>query len=143
MLEANHYNVTTMTWRLTKKFYETVWLQMGWLHKSCNALAMISRYFKWFLLQWTNRNWYQAGFYYWHQIYYNYVNNISKLIFVVQFYTLQTVLLRLLSTLEVYKHVCVCVYLCAYVFMSTPRILTTSGMMWHNMDPIWLVKQVL
>ena len=33
--------------------------------------------------------------------------------------------------------VCVCVY------VSTPRLLITSGMIWHNMNLIQLVKQVL
>ena len=34
--------------------------------------------------------------------------------------------------------VCVCVCSCMY-----PRLLITSGMMWHDMDPIRLVRQVL
>ena len=34
--------------------------------------------------------------------------------------------------------VCVCVCVC-----PLPRLLITSGMMWSNIDPIQLVKQVL
>ena len=38
----------------------------------------------------------------------------------------------------------VCVYVCVFVFVCTcPRLLMTSGMMWHDMDLIQLVKQVL
>ena len=33
---------------------------------------------------------------------------------------------------------CVCVCVC-----PPPRLLITSGMMWHDIDPIRLVKQVL
>ena len=37
----------------------------------------------------------------------------------------------------VYMSVCVCVY----VYMCVcPRLLITSGMMWCDIDPIWLVK---
>ena len=36
---------------------------------------------------------------------------------------------------------CVCVCLC--VCVSAPRLLITSGVMWCDMDPIRLVKQVL
>ena len=40
--------------------------------------------------------------------------------------------------------VCVSVCLCVCVFVCPPpRLLITSGLMWHNMDPIQLVKQVL
>ena len=46
--------------------------------------------------------------------------------------------------------VCVCVYVCVYVCACVcvclclpPRLLITSGMMWRDMDPIRLVKQVL
>ena len=35
---------------------------------------------------------------------------------------------------------CVCVCVCA---CPPPRLLLTSGVMWHDMDPIRLVKQVL
>ena len=35
-------------------------------------------------------------------------------------------------------HVCVCVFVC-----PRPRLLITSGVMWHDMDLIRLVKQVL
>ena len=35
--------------------------------------------------------------------------------------------------------VCVCVFAC----VSAPRLLITSGVMWHDMNPIQLVKQVL
>ena len=34
--------------------------------------------------------------------------------------------------------ICVCVCLCVCV----PRLLITSGVMWRDMDPIQLVKQV-
>ena len=36
-------------------------------------------------------------------------------------------------------HVCVCVCVCVYVCVCVsvaPRLLITSGMMWHNMDSI-------
>ena len=46
--------------------------------------------------------------------------------------------------------VCVCVYVCACMRMCVcictcppPRRLITGGMMWHDMDPIGLAKQVL
>ena len=39
-----------------------------------------------------------------------------------------------------YIYVCVCV--CVYVCVRAPRLLITSGMMWYDMDPIWLVKLV-
>ena len=33
---------------------------------------------------------------------------------------------------------------CVFVFVCVPsRLLITSGVMWHDMDPIRLVKQVL
>ena len=32
---------------------------------------------------------------------------------------------------------------CVFVHVSAPRLLITSGMMWCDMDPIRLVKQVL
>ena len=35
--------------------------------------------------------------------------------------------------------VCVCVFVC----VSAPKLLITSGVMWCDMDPIPLVKQVL
>ena len=35
-----------------------------------------------------------------------------------------------------------CKCMCACVCLSL-RLLITSGMMWSDMDPIWLVKQVL
>ena len=38
---------------------------------------------------------------------------------------------------------CVCVYVCVYVCVSALRLLITSGMMWYDMDPTQLVKQVL
>ena len=37
---------------------------------------------------------------------------------------------------SVYMYVCVCVFPCL-------RLLITSSMIWHDMKPIWLVKQVL
>ena len=48
----------------------------------------------------------------------------------------------------VYVCVCVCVCVCACVCVHTcvcptPRLLITSGVMWRDMDPIQLVKQVL
>ena len=33
---------------------------------------------------------------------------------------------------------CECVFVCVSL-----RLLITSGMTWHDMNPIWLVKQVL
>ena len=38
--------------------------------------------------------------------------------------------------------VCVCVYLCVCVFVCPlPRLLITSGIMWHDMNPYnWLNK---
>ena len=39
-------------------------------------------------------------------------------------------------------HVCVCVCVCVCV-SPCPRILITSGIMWHDMDLIRLVKEVL
>ena len=44
--------------------------------------------------------------------------------------------------------VCVCAFVCVCVCMcvcvcSSQRLLITSGMMWHDMDPMQLVKQVL
>ena len=38
--------------------------------------------------------------------------------------------------------VCVCVCVCVSV-CPPPRLVITSGVMWRDMDPIWLVKQVL
>ena len=41
---------------------------------------------------------------------------------------------------------CVCVCVFAYVCVCVspaPRLLITNGMMWHDMDQIRLVKQVL
>ena len=38
--------------------------------------------------------------------------------------------------------VCVCVFACACVCPPL-RLLITGGVMWHDMNPIWLVKQVL
>ena len=38
------------------------------------------------------------------------------------------------------KLFCADVYICV---CQPPRLLLTSGMMWHEMDPIQLVKQVL
>ena len=41
-------------------------------------------------------------------------------------------------------HVCVCVCLCVCVCVCPPlRLLITAGVMWCDMDPIQLVKQVL
>ena len=37
---------------------------------------------------------------------------------------------------------CVCVCVCVYV-CSLLRLLITSGVMWRDIDPIWLIKQVL
>ena len=40
--------------------------------------------------------------------------------------------------------VCVCVFVCVFVCVCPPlRLLITSGVMWRDMDPIQLVKQVL
>ena len=39
-----------------------------------------------------------------------------------------------------YADVCMCVYVCV---CPPPRLLITSGVMWHDMDPMQLVKQVL
>ena len=37
-----------------------------------------------------------------------------------------------------------CGHLYVYVFVCLPsRLLITSGMMWYDIDPIWLDKQVL
>ena len=36
----------------------------------------------------------------------------------------------------------VCVFVCVFV-CPPPRLLITSGVMWHDMDPIRLVKQDL
>ena len=38
----------------------------------------------------------------------------------------------------VYVRVCVCVCMC-----PPPRLVITSGVMWHDMDPMRLAKQVL
>ena len=39
---------------------------------------------------------------------------------------------------------CVCVFACVCVCVCpSPRLLITSGVMWSDMDPIRLVKQVL
>ena len=43
---------------------------------------------------------------------------------------------------------CVCLYACVHVCVCMcvyppPRLLIANGMMWHDMDPIRLVKQVL
>ena len=41
---------------------------------------------------------------------------------------------------------CVCVWVCVYVCVCVCpplRLLITSGVMWHDMGSIWLVKQVL
>ena len=37
---------------------------------------------------------------------------------------------------------CVCLHVCVCVCLP-PRLLITSGMMWHDIDPIRLVKQIL
>ena len=47
-----------------------------------------------------------------------------------------------LKIVFMWMSVCVCVCLCVYV-CPPPRLLITSNTMWHDMDPIWLVKQVL
>ena len=39
--------------------------------------------------------------------------------------------------------VCMCVCLCVCVYVSVPRLLITSGVMWRDMDSIRLVEQVL
>ena len=44
--------------------------------------------------------------------------------------------------------VCVCVCVCVRVYVSVcvclpPRLLITSGMMWHDIGPMLLAKQVL
>ena len=45
-----------------------------------------------------------------------------------------------LEIVSVRTSVCVCVCLCV---CPPPRLLITSGVMWHDMDLIQLVKQVL
>ena len=60
--------------------------------------------------------------------------------------------------IRMYVCVCLCVCVCVYVFVCVfmclcvcvcvcvclpPRLLITNGMMWHDMNPIRLVKQVL
>ena len=53
----------------------------------------------------------------------------------------------LLSRKSVCVHVCLClclhacVYVCTYVCVH-PWLLLTSGVMWHDMDPICLIKQL-
>ena len=42
------------------------------------------------------------------------------------------------ARLVIGMRVCVCVYVC-----PRPRLLITNGVVWHDMDPIRLVKQVL
>ena len=39
-------------------------------------------------------------------------------------------------------YVCVCVCVCVCIGLSL-RLLITSGMMWHDMDPIQLVKEII
>ena len=39
-------------------------------------------------------------------------------------------------------YVCLCACVCVFV-CPPPRLLITSGVMWHDMDPMRLVKQVL
>ena len=48
-----------------------------------------------------------------------------------------------LKIVSVRMSVCVCVCLCVCECVSALRPLMTSGVMWHDMDPIRLVKQVL
>ena len=44
-----------------------------------------------------------------------------------------------LKIISVRMSVCVCLCVC----VSAPRLLITRGVMWHDMDPMQLVKQVL
>ena len=37
------------------------------------------------------------------------------------------------------KSVCVCSY---FVCVSAPKATITSSMMWHDVNPIWFIKQV-
>ena len=51
-----------------------------------------------------------------------------------------------LKIVSVRMSVCVCVCVCVCVFVCVclpPRLLITNGMIWHDMNPIQLVKQVL
>ena len=43
-----------------------------------------------------------------------------------------------IASVRTFVHVCVCVCVC-----TPPRLLTTSVVMWHDMDPIRLVNQLL
>ena len=47
--------------------------------------------------------------------------------------------------LKVWKSGCVCVCACvhAYVHARVSRLLIASGIMWCDMDPVWLVQRVL
>ena len=46
-----------------------------------------------------------------------------------------------LKSVATYVFVCACVPVYAYMCASTPRLLLTSNVMWHYMDPICFVKQ--
>ena len=48
-----------------------------------------------------------------------------------------------LKIVFVWMSICVCVCMCVCECVSALRLLLTIGMMWHDMDPIQLVKQVL
>ena len=53
-------------------------------------------------------------------------------------------LLKLLLCGCLYVCLCVCVFVCVCMRVCPPlRLLITSGVMWHDMNPIPLVKQVL
>ena len=48
-----------------------------------------------------------------------------------------------LKIVSVQTSVCVCVCVCCVCVCPSPRLLIISGVMWHDMDSILLVKQVL
>ena len=42
-----------------------------------------------------------------------------------------------------WKHFCSCIGMCVCVYVSTPRPLITSGMIWCDVGCLWLVKPIL
>ena len=96
----------------------------------------------------------------------SYINGLVQLTIIVAPALLSILLCQLvflnqarawfLKVVSVWTSVCVCVCMCVCVRVCVracvcvcvcvclpPRLLITSGMMWHDMDSIRLVKQVL